>query len=200
MDKNSRGYHILKELLQWAEAILLAILIAIIIRALLIENVRVLGSSMEDTLYTDERLIVYKLGYKLNKPKRGDIIVLKTDTTNETEQSFFSKINLLNSAFPPANEVDYIKRVIGEPGDIVDIIDGAVYINGKKLYEPYAKGFTYSNGGVYPKEVPEGCVFVLGDNRRVSRDSREIGFVPIKNIRGKAFFRIWPFSKFGAVK
>lgn len=200
MDKNSKGYQVFKELLEWAEAILLAVLIAILIRALVIENVRVYGSSMEDTMYTDERLIVYKLGYKFTIPKRGDIIVLKTNTTNEAEQSFFSKINLINSAFPPADEVDYIKRVIGVPGDIVDIIDGAVFINGEKLYEPYAKGFTYPNGGTYPKEVPEGFVYVLGDNRRVSRDSREIGFIPINNIRGKAFFRIWPLSEFGALK
>ena len=200
MDKKSRSFRFFKELFEWVEAIVLAVFIAIIIRALVIENVRVLGSSMEDTLFTDERLIVYKLGYRFNEPKRGDIIVLKTETTAEDEQTVFSRINLLNSAFPPPGEIDYIKRVIALPGETIDIIDGKVYINGEVLLESYVKGLTNSNGTVFPKTVPEGMVFVLGDNRKVSRDSREIGYIPIANIRGKAVLRIWPFKDFGLIK
>ena len=94
-----------------------------------------------------------------------------------------------------------IKRVIGVYGDIIDIKDGQVYVNGKPQKEEYTKGSTTTGSMLrFPVEVPEGKVFVLGDNRENSLDSRDLGFVDIAQIKGKAFFRVMPFNRFGQIK
>nr|WP_307815963.1 signal peptidase I [Thermobrachium celere] len=87
----------------------------------------------------------------------------------------------------------YIKRIIGLPNEVVEIKDGSVYINGNKLKEDYLEPGTYTDVDM-KITVPEDCVFVLGDNREVSEDSRYIGPIPIKNLKGHAVFRIYPFS------
>ncbi len=176
-----KGYF--TEILQWIEAIVIAVVIAMLIRAFVFVPVKVEGPSMQNTLYTGQQLILYKLGYRFSPPRKGDIIVL------EYQQGIFKKMSFIDPT-----EVDFIKRVIALPGDTVDIKDGYVYVNGSRLDEPYAKGRTDKRSMSFPQRVPENSVFVLGDNRENSKDSREIGFVDFKKIRGKAVLRIWPLT------
>lgn len=166
MNKNS-------ELLEWIKAILMAIVVAFIIRTFLIENVEVNQISMNPTFYEGDRVIISKLSYKFNEPELGDIIVFT----------------------PPNQKQPYIKRVIGVGGDTVAIKDGKLYINGNVIDEPYIQEeMTQDFDQVH---VPEGTVFVMGDNRNYSKDSRNpsVGFIPIENIWGKVKFRYWPLSK-----
>lgn len=132
-------------------------------------RIRVESISMQPNLYAGDFVIVNKLAYKLGKPARGDIIVFR---------------------YPPdPSQVPYIKRVIGLPGDEVHIADGNVYINGNLLSEPYLT-VTTSRGGDW--KVPENALFVMGDNRNNSSDSRAWGMVPMENVIGKALLVYWP--------
>jgi signal peptidase I len=155
-------------ILDIAETILLAIVLYAIIQTLT-ARIRVESTSMMPTLNPSDYVVVNKLAYKLGNPKRGDIIVFK---------------------YPPdPTQIPYIKRVIGLPGDQVHIADGKVYINGILLNEPYLK-VTTKQGGDWT--VPEGDLFVLGDNRNGSSDSRAWGWVPLGNVIGKAEVIYWP--------
>jgi signal peptidase I len=179
----------LREAFEWIQAILIAVVLAFLIRGFVFEQALVDGNSMQDTLQDHQRLIVYKLGYNFHTPRRGDIIIL------EYQKGIFKYLPL-----PDPKEVDYIKRVIALPGDVVDIKDdGFVYINGKKQIEPYAKGITMRNGMELPKTIPDNMVMVLGDNREYSSDSRAIGLIDFNRIRGKAVLRIYPFKDFGSI-
>jgi len=134
------------------------------------------GSSMEPSLQNDQVLLISKLAYKFGEPERGDIII-------------FPPPHILNP------EKDYIKRIIGLPGETVEIKDGVVYINGTALDEPYV---TQSANGNFAKiTVPANEYFVLGDNRNNSLDSRSGWTVPLDTIVGKAWFSIWPLDTFG---
>jgi signal peptidase I len=189
----------IREIIQWIEAIIFAVVAALLIRAFVFEPVYVDGPSMQKTMSTGDRLIVYKLGYYFSHPKKGDIVVLKVKDGTFNFMPFLKNIPFIKKAIPNMNEIDYIKRVTAVPGDIVNIKNGIFYINDKKLYEPYATGSTNTYSGDFPIEIPEGKYFVLGDNRENSRDSRHIGLIDIKNIKGKAVFRIWPFKKIGVL-
>ncbi len=184
------------------EAILIAVVIALLIRTYLFEPVIVHGSSMEGTLSTGERLIIYKLGYRFDRPQRGDIIVLKHGEIVGYGSSALNKLPLIGSLIPLRNEIDYIKRVIALPGEEIDIKYGKVYINGKELDESYSKGITYEKSMKLPLTVPKGSVFVLGDNRENSRDSREtnVGFIEFDKVKGKAVLRIWPIKRMGMIE
>ncbi len=136
----------------------------------------VIGASMEPTLHSGDRLVISKISYKLENIKRGDIVVLHS---------------------PKNPDVEYIKRVIGLPGDTILIKDNYVYLNGFLLQESYVSaqtnlwefGFT-KEGALYT--VPENYIFVMGDNRPRSSDSREFGSIPVSSIVGKAVFRYYP--------
>ncbi|WP_068550771.1 signal peptidase I [Thermosulfidibacter takaii] len=158
----------------WLKDIAVALIIALIIRALFIQAFRIPSGSMIPTLLIGDHLLVEKVSYRFRKPKRFEIIVFK---------------------FPLNRKVDYIKRVIGLPGDTVKIVNKQVYVNGKKLNEPYVQ---HTDPAVLPADVsprdnfgpvkvPEGHLFVMGDNRDNSYDSRFWGFVPEKDIVGRAF-------------
>jgi len=191
---------IFREILGWIEAILLAVLISLLIRAFVFETVYVNGSSMEHTLSNGDRLILYKLGYFFSPPKRGDIVVLQINEGTFRYFPFLNKLPIIKRALHGIDETDYIKRIIGIPGDEVDIRDGYVYINNEKLEEPYvSEGVTYKGSIELPIKVKEGTVFVLGDNRQNSRDSRELGLIEYDKIKGKAVFRVWPFDSFGSI-
>jgi len=163
-----------KEVFEWVQAIAIALILSIIIRLFLFEVILVEGSSMLPTLTEGDRLIVSKAEYRLFQPENGDIVVFRnSDGLRE----------------------NYIKRVIGVSGDQIEIINGMVYIDGQALNEPYIleEGFDQ-----FPKTVvPPGTVFVLGDNRNHSRDSRNpyVGFVDLENVIGKARLRIWPLPQ-----
>jgi signal peptidase I len=142
---------------------LLALILFLVINAVS-ERIRVESISMQPTLYPGDYVIVNKLAYRLyTSPHRGDVIVFK---------------------YPPNPEsIPYIKRIIGLPGDQVHIADGKIYINGELMLEPYLK-VTTNRGGDWT--VPAGQIFVMGDNRNNSSDSRAWGFVPLENIIGRA--------------
>lgn len=163
-----------KNVLEWLQAIVIAIVLSVIIRLFLFEVILVEGSSMLPTLNEGDRLIVSKAEYRLTGHGTGDIIVFRnTEGLRE----------------------NYIKRIIGVSGDQVKIIGGSVYLNEIPLDEPYVLEYSFDN---FPATVvPPGSVFVLGDNRNHSRDSRNpyVGFISYDNIIGKARFRIWPIWK-----
>ncbi|KKQ99925.1 MAG: Signal peptidase (Type I) [Microgenomates group bacterium GW2011_GWB1_40_9] len=141
------------------------------------------GQSMFPTFYDKELLITNKIVYKLDKPKRGDIVIFKS---------------------PRNKEIDYIKRVIGLPGDEVTLKNSTFYINGTKIEEPYIGPTIVTSPGAFLKEgepiiVPEDTYFCVGDNRPHSSDSREFGPVPLTDFIGKALFRYWPINKFWVI-
>ena len=193
--KNSIG----KEIFEWVLVIVVALVISMLIKAFVFSTYKVTMNSMEDTLHDGQHVIVYKTGYMVGEPKRGDIIVFVHE-----EGKFEGVLKYLPIANP--GEVDYIKRVIGLPGDVIDIKDGKVLRKNAgesefiELDEPYIKDqSTDSNGMKLPYTVEENKLFVMGDNRLQSLDSRKIGTIDRDKVVGKAVFRIWPFSEFGGV-
>lgn len=201
MSGSEKKQSIFKEIIQWLEAILLAVLIAFLIRGFLFEPVYVEGQSMENTFHTSERLIVYKLGYYFVPPHSGDIVILQYREGLSHRLPFIGNLPIFKKAIPSISEVDYIKRVIAVPGDMLDIKDGYVYINDKKIDETYIKdqGVTYNQGLELPLTVPKNKVVVMGDNRLNSKDSRQIGLIEYNRIKGKVVLRIWPLEAFGGV-
>lgn len=194
---NEKKKKLFKEILEWVLVILLAIIISIVIKDFFFEHYKVDQSSMNNTLFEGDDLIVYKFGYHIAKPQRGDIIIME-----HVPGRFQGALKYI-IPFPNPDEVDYVKRVIGLPGETVDIIDGKVIIekDGKEkaLDEPYAITPTLPVEVKYPLIIPEGKYFVLGDNRPASKDSRTFGLVDENQIKGKVALRIWPFNKFGAI-
>ena len=161
---------IIKEIIEWILVIVVAAAAALFITEVLIVNATVPTQSMETTIMAKDRLIGSRLAYKNTDPVRGDIIIFK---------------------YPDNEDILFIKRVIGLPGEIVDIHDGNVYINGDILDEPYLTVRTEGNFGPY--EVPEGHFFMLGDNRNNSADSRywKNTYLSREGIVGKALFKYW---------
>lgn len=162
-----------RALLDFLQTILLSLVLFLSIN-LVSARIRVESISMQPTLYEGNFVIVNKLAYRLGDPDRGDIIV------------FY---------YPPdPDQEPYIKRVIGLPGDHLKIEAGQVYLNGIRLAEPYISVST-NQGGEW--DVPEGSLFVMGDNRNNSSDSRSWGLVPLENVIGKAFVVYWPPEQWG---
>ena len=170
---------------------------------------------MDSTLHDKQRLWVSRIAIEINKyPERGDIITFEAPSTtyitkasadlanpvaiyNEEEKTFSSK---LISSLSLMSETSYIKRVIGLPGDHVEIKNGIVFLNEQPLNEEYLDIGTITDaveGCFTDVVVPDGYVYVLGDNREVSGDSRRFGCIPIDKIEGKAVFRFWPLNKIG---
>ena len=162
-----------EEAKDWVISIVIAIVLAFIIRQFVVELYIVDGPSMRPTLQSQERLVVNKFIYDFRAPEKGEILVFQ---------------------YPRDTSRDFIKRVIATPGDTIEIKGGRVFVNDQMLTEDYILEPTRSE---YPKAtVPEGTVFVMGDNRNNSEDSRfaDVGFVPYKLIKGKAVLVFWPFS------
>lgn len=196
---------ILKEILSWIVLAAAAFLLAFLINSKAYANTRVEQSSMENTLYNNNRLIVDELSYQFREPGRGDIITFyryeeKGSLIKDFTRTLDNFISNIKTGDDCEKHERLIKRVIGIEGDTIDIINGAVYRNGERLQEPYAKGATDSKGLQTPIKVGKDQLFVLGDNRVVSVDSREIGLINLKQVEGKALLRIFPFNKFGKVK
>jgi signal peptidase I len=164
------------ELIEWAKCIAAAVAIAVFIMVFIGRSTVVDGSSMEPTLSDRDRLWLDKLTYRFSEPRRGDIVVF--DMPGEK----------------------YIKRVIGLPGERVWSEDGVVYVDGKRLEEDYVLDRIRRGGDFGPVTVPEGSVFVLGDNRNNSDDSRgSVGMLDIDRIIGKVVFRYYPLTEIGVV-
>jgi signal peptidase I len=161
-------------LIDTAETILLALVLFVIINALT-SRVRVENISMLPTLNPGELILVNKLAYRLGDPRHGDVVIFHA---------------------PNNPGEDYIKRIIGVPGDEVTVGNGEVIVNGIELTEPYISAAPNYNGSW---TVPDGSLFVLGDNRNSSSDSHAWGFVPLDQVVGKALFVYWPLNKIGSL-
>ncbi|MEO0847666.1 MAG: signal peptidase I [Cyanobacteria bacterium J06648_1] len=156
-------------------------ILAIGIRACVAEARFIPSESMLPTLEIDDRLIIEKISFRFRKPKRGDVVVFSpTDTLKEQDY-----------------KEAFIKRVIGIPGDTVEVRDGEVYVNEEKLTESYI--LEPPNYKFPPTTVPEGEYLVLGDNRNNSYDSHYWGFVPLDNLIGRATVRFWPPDRLGSL-
>ena len=212
--KNEKAFSLAKEIWEWVYTLAIAIVIALLIKGFIFDIVRVDGSSMFPTLVNNDRLIVTKLGYK---PEQGDIIILDSEYKNREE--YYDKIaesknkdeltaidKFIARGSMPDNlkKKYYVKRIIAMPGQTVDLVDGKVYVDGEPLDEPYYDGKTSSIDPTveYPITVDEDCVFVMGDNRNHSKDSRssELGQVPFDAILGKSQVRIWPLNDIGLTR
>lgn len=170
---------------EWIDSVVLALVIVMLLFTLFLNKVEVNGTSMESTLYDGDQLIISDFNYS---PKRGDIIIISRNYLNTEESAAESQKPI-------------VKRVIATEGQTVEIKDGKVFVNDEQISEPYLDEALVPNGtdnkGFCDKEiVPENCVFVLGDNRGVSHDSRssDIRFVNERYILGKVLFRIFPFD------
>ena len=163
-----------EEAKDWAISILMALVIAFVIRYFIVELYLVDGPSMRPTLQSAERLVVNKFIYRFRAPERGEILVFR---------------------YPKDPSRDFIKRVIAVPGDTIEIKDGRVFVNQQLMNEPYILSKTR---GDYPlTTIPEGHIFVMGDNRNNSEDSRfaDVGFVPYELVKGKAMMVFWPWDQ-----
>ena len=195
-----------KEIRSWIFSILGALFIALFINSKVFANAEVQQSSMESTLFSEQYLIVDKFSYNFSEPKRGDIIIFlkneeKGSIIDETLRNIDSIISKLkDNKEAKASHSRLVKRVIGIEGDEIDIKDGYVYLNGSKLKEPYVKGDTFIREFSLPVKVGHNQLFVLGDNRPVSEDSRSFGLIDINQVEGKAVFRVYPFEEMGRVK
>lgn len=164
--------------LDFLEAVVIALALAMVIRAFLFEPFVIPSRSMEQILEPGDRIIVSKLSYRVAEPERGDVIVFR---------------------YPPEPRLVYIKRVIGLPGETLEFRDGVLYVNNRPVGEPYLDGQVYTHD-YGPVSVPAGSFFVMGDNRNLSEDSRVWGTVPEENILGKAVVLFWPPDRISLIK
>lgn len=180
----------------WVESIIVAFLLAMVIRAFVVQAFKIPTGSMRMTLLEGDLILVNKFIYgakvpfmnlrlpALREPKRGDVLVF---------------------IYPEDKDKDFIKRLVGLPGETVEIKGGSIYINDKPAQEPVFNRVYYYNRGDFGAEgqkitVPKGSYFVLGDNSASSKDSRYWGFVPKDNLLGKALIVYWPLSRMRAIK
>ncbi|MFC1540469.1 signal peptidase I [Candidatus Margulisiibacteriota bacterium] len=161
----------------WVETIVVAFVLALVIRAFFMQVFWIPSSSMEPTLDINDRIVVNKVAFHFREPRRQEIVVFR-----QVGSSIASKRDL-------------IKRVMGLPGEELEIKDGVVYINDKAVEETHPMNRDFSEFG--PIVIAPTSYFVMGDNRPASADSRYWGFLPRENIIGPAFLRIWPLSKIG---
>ena len=182
------------------ETIILALLVFMVLH-LSIQNYKVEGPSMEPTLNQNEYLIVNKLVYlRFDPAEVFDALPFYDGGTDEADRYVFhppvrGEVVVFRS--PRDQERDFVKRVIGLPGDTVEIVSGTVYVNGLQLIEPYLD--RKDNTTMAPVKVEPGTVFVLGDNRGSSNDSRSWGPVPTENLIGRAWMRFWPLDHLGVL-
>ncbi|OGG29518.1 signal peptidase I [Candidatus Gottesmanbacteria bacterium RIFCSPLOWO2_01_FULL_49_10] len=165
------------------QGIVVIMAVMVMIYLFIVSPQEINGASMEPNFHNGEFILTNKIEYKFHEPKRGEVVIFKS---------------------PRNKDVDYIKRIIGLPGDTVLLKDNKLYVNGNPVDEPYLSPGVNVFGGSYLREgaeeiVPEGSYFVAGDNRPHSSDSREFGPIPKEDFIGKAFLRYWPFSQFGWV-
>ncbi len=174
-----------KLLIEWIVLIVAALTIALLIKTFLFQAFVIPSESMEPTLHgctgcSNDRILVNKLSYRLHDVNRGDIVVFAAPP-----------------GFDNGGIKDFVKRVIGLPGETIETRNDQVFIDGKPLEEPYINPDCTDRGGAIERqEIPVGHVYVMGDNRCSSSDSRKFGTIDTDTIVGRAFVRIWPLSRF----
>ncbi|GAB4286298.1 MAG: hypothetical protein Kow0067_09990 [Coriobacteriia bacterium] len=159
--------------------LVLAVLLATALKTFVVQPFAIPSASMRPTLEVGDRIIANRFIYRFAEPRAGDVVVFQA---------------------PSGDGTDYIKRIIAVAGQSVDIRDGVVWIDGRPLTEPYALGVTEPGPVSLPLTVPAQHVWLMGDNREDSRDSRWFGPQPVTNIVGQAFFIYWPPSGLGGVR
>lgn len=183
-----------KELVEWIKAIAITLVLGIAITTFVRPTI-VVGESMSNTLHPYDYLLVYRRAYNNSMPNYNDIVLAQSSIPLGGELGFVGNVKRLVGIENKDATKIIIKRVIGLPNDVIKIEDGFVYRNGEKLEENYTRdGVTYGDDSYF---VPEGHVFLLGDNRQGSADSRDssIGMVPVEDLLGKIILRMFPFNK-----
>ncbi|MFM7062269.1 MAG: signal peptidase I [Actinomycetes bacterium] len=179
------GRRAARSIAEWALVVVGAVLAALLVKTFLFQAFRIPSESMVPTLQVGDRVLVNKLSYRLHDVRRGDVVV-------------FSRPDQLEDPTGVEPE-DLIKRVVAVGGDTVVARDGVLYVNNQPLTEPYVA----QGAGTFrldePVTVPDGKVFVMGDNRENSQDSRYFGPIPTDSIVGRAFVRMFPFGRFGSL-
>jgi len=166
-------------LIELVEIVLIAFALSWVLRTYVIEARKIPTGSMLPTIQLEDRVIVDKFFFKnLDHLRPGDIIVFHPPLSAHATE-------------------DFIKRVVGMAGDTIEIRDHKTYVNDKQLYEPYVLEKSKNDFG--PIDIPADSVFVMGDNRNNSADSRKWGFLPVQNITGRTLFRYWPIDQIGAL-
>lgn len=176
--ETTRQPNILSEIRGWVRDLFFAVAGAVIIVVFFYQPVKVEGTSMLPELLDQERIFVNKFLYRINNIESGDIVVFW---------------------FPLDRSKSYIKRVVGVPGDLIEIRRGVVFVNDDRLDEDYVPAHFFDNRSYGPVTVEPNHYYVLGDHRNQSNDSRMWGEVPRENIYGKAVFRYWPVNKIGTI-
>jgi signal peptidase I len=167
-----------RELRSWGRDLVIALSLAIVIIIFFYQPVKVEGTSMTPLISDQERIFINKFIYRFEPIERGDVVVFW---------------------YPLDRTKSFIKRVVGLPGDTVEIRDGHVYVNGKLFPEPYVPPESVDSGSLSPTRIPRGEYFVMGDHRTSSNDSRIFGPVARTFIYGKAVFAYWPVDHFGSI-
>jgi len=164
-------------LFDWSETIIVALVLALVIRAFFLQVFWIPSGSMEPTLDINDRIVVNKVAYHFREPRRLEVVVFRGVPAMGVEKK------------------DLIKRLVGLPGEKLEVKDGKIYINDQPVAEKHTLNEDYANFG--PVTIPPASFFVMGDNRPASADSRYWGFLPKSNLIGPAFLRLWPLAKFG---
>jgi signal peptidase I len=171
-----------KEAFDWFKSLIWAVAIALVVRFFFIGNFKIPTTSMVPTLKVGDRLLANNIIYRIRAPRRGEVVIFK---------------------YPEDPKRDFVKRMIGLPGEKIMIKDGNIYINGQEVNSERITSRYYYNEGYYANgleiEIPPGSYYVLGDNSINSRDSRYWGFVPAENLVGKAVFTYWPPWRMGFI-
>ena len=170
--------HLRRELRSWTRDLAVALGLAIVVMIFLYQPVKVEGTSMNPLLSDQERIFINKFVYRFEPIERGDVVVFW---------------------YPLDRSKSFIKRVVGLPGETIEIRDGHLYINGEELADQYVPAGYIDSSNYGPREIPPGEYFVMGDHRDSSNDSRVFGPVPRSFIYGKAVFAYWPVDHFGSL-
>lgn len=175
--------HAVAAFFDFLQGIVVVLALLVMVYLFIMSPQEINGASMEPNFHNGEFILTSKVLYKFRAPQRGDVVIFKS---------------------PGNKEIDYIKRIIGLPGDTVSLRDNAFYVNDQKVEEPYLAPNTPIFGASYLAEgqsvvVPEGSYFLAGDNRPHSSDSREFGPIAQEDFIGTAIFRYWPFSQMGSI-
>lgn len=177
------GHERVRSIVEWIAVIVGALIVALVVKTFLFQAFYIPSESMEPTLDVGDRVLVNKLSYDLHDVNRGDVVVFE----------------LPPEEVGPDGVKDLIKRVIGLPGEVIESRDGVIYVNDRRLEEPYLPEDGPTGPAIDRQTVPDGHVYVLGDNRDNSADSRARGPIPIDTIVGRAFILVWPPGDIGSL-